>query len=1433
MIPLHFLASVSAIALTRSSEPPEPPVTDIDVSARYRYHRLYFTGSHFGGTNHIGLAEIRFFDWQTDTYRPVAVGVDGSDFFTGLPPANAFDGSTATYWNSGNGTLQHQLWAEFTEEVTVKSVVISVRTSGTAWPTDFDIVTSEDGVTWDVAQNFTEAGWSTGETRQYDLTGTATSKFIGLQINDTDDGATWCALTEVDFLDTDGNSHFDIEDTGYTVSASSQTDGADDNAVDANPSTFWATGSGGLPHWFKIDWGVGKKKRVTGVQLTVRGDSFRQDPSEFTLQGSHDNTTWVDLAEFTSIPAWSAGETRTFSGTPINNSLDPLWDQVTFLSGFTDIDLARPTDVDEGPLAKTNAWDGAATADSSISVTESVFGGSAYKQIHFASSGNDDFLYYDNTHINDLFPDTGEDFTWEGFVYHDNFAAVGQTDIIACFGSSGNRGYILCVEGGDFKLLYATSSTAFSTLTWDTSIVEDEWYHFALTKSGLNIELFINGVSQGTQAASAWYRPSGPEIRFGSHDSSAGNGLGGYLDEIRMTKAVRYVDDFAVPTEPYPRKKYVAPPAVVNFRIPPWRVPSDLTAFPVAVDLADMDATFWEDVDELGDNVRVITADGTRLPLDLTYFDKSAHEGRLFFKSDLSASVANEFQIYAEDSGTKAADDNEFGRDAVWADFTAVYAFSSLEDRTGNGADATLIGTASTFEYEQTSVGSDVGAHQGVAYDGTFFYVADTNEIVKYNSSWAVQATQADPIDAAGLTGMANHCGDPCIHGGELFIPIEQYPNSPYDAQWVCVFDPSDLSFIRKYDISSEGHEVSSITYDATNGYFVITDYTSAGYTVLHTYNTSFVHQGTISIPSTEQMQGIVFYDDFFWITTNGKKLYKMALDGSARTVAWTGAIDGYMEGIDVDPVSGDLFILFDGSPSAVYTFEATDSAGPAGWLNLSGAGNAKTSAVAELESWTIGASYIPEGTVQGAVVSYTEDASANTTRATLVQRSGTHFGIWNSTDSWFDPGDALANIGSEYRLHMTHDGTTERELFYHGYTRGADSPIARRPGAATTPVLYIGAEDADQNERVEGSVNYVYLRGDILSADWILFEALNWVNPRTVYEVIGNDANPTSKVDFTNPSADTDVSGWTVKSGSGPVRTTTRGLENQNCFSMGNQTTSYWTQTLAVPSEQNTPIDAGEVSVKIGWWQEGYDGDLDNGAPVIFFLDGSDDMLGARWHEPVDVAGDMGGWKYMEIDAVVPEGTRKVEFGFVAIRVTGIEISQYVTHIGPMVFYPTKDYTHEQIVFAEGDSTSGATSVSGTLNTYVNSEVWDGASVFLWDASASGEFYFEADVSSDSAVIAAGGCKLQCFVMHNSCQEQDSGYQYVEFYDASDTLIGSRVQFADQVAAPEEGTPRYMELDVPTDTDSIRIGSVGTRVSGTSLDSYTKWMGLNLLKPR
>jgi len=178
--------------------------------------------------------------------------------------------------------------------------------------------------------------------------------------------------------------------------------------------------------------------------------------------------------------------------------------------------------------------DGSATASTAQS---NFYGGSYY------FDGNDTLRYDNLSHIGT------DDFTVECWLYktsNNSYERVVTTSISTQ--SDMNAGFVLgrYVDPGTTYFTCGTASIAAST-----SIALNKWYHLAGVRKNGVAEFFINGVSQGTAAASTNLTNTDQVYVSGSYNSGS-EFLTGYVSDVRVYDGVaKYTSNF-VPASPDP-----------------------------------------------------------------------------------------------------------------------------------------------------------------------------------------------------------------------------------------------------------------------------------------------------------------------------------------------------------------------------------------------------------------------------------------------------------------------------------------------------------------------------------------------------------------------------------------------------------------------------------------------------------------------------------------------------------------------------------------------------------------------------------------------------------------------------------------------------------------------------------------------------------------
>ena len=172
---------------------------------------------------------------------------------------------------------------------------------------------------------------------------------------------------------------------------------------------------------------------------------------------------------------------------------------------------------------------------------------SATQQFKFGTQSNTLLPTAYQTVIDDTSLQYGtNDFTIEGWVYT-NVAGVVYGLINK--GASTPTGWSLEINASN-QLVWYSTGTAVKTST--TTIPASTWTYVAISRSGTNLYMFINGTLQGTAGTDSANYNQTTNMIIGA-TRALGNGLNGYLDDLRITRyTARYTASFAAPTAAFP-----------------------------------------------------------------------------------------------------------------------------------------------------------------------------------------------------------------------------------------------------------------------------------------------------------------------------------------------------------------------------------------------------------------------------------------------------------------------------------------------------------------------------------------------------------------------------------------------------------------------------------------------------------------------------------------------------------------------------------------------------------------------------------------------------------------------------------------------------------------------------------------------------------------
>ena len=186
-----------------------------------------------------------------------------------------------------------------------------------------------------------------------------------------------------------------------------------------------------------------------------------------------------------------------------------------------------------------------AVGDAQISTTQSKFNGSSLK---FDGSGDSLQLPH-----NADFSLGSEDFTIEFWlltnqnnigapVAHRSAAGAGATNWLVTLNYPTQDKLALYLSDG--------SSYVVNGLITTSSVNDGQWHHYAATRSGSSVRVFVDGILENTATTISSVSSTARILQIGNDED--GNYLNGYIDDLRITKGVaRYTSNFTPPTQPF------------------------------------------------------------------------------------------------------------------------------------------------------------------------------------------------------------------------------------------------------------------------------------------------------------------------------------------------------------------------------------------------------------------------------------------------------------------------------------------------------------------------------------------------------------------------------------------------------------------------------------------------------------------------------------------------------------------------------------------------------------------------------------------------------------------------------------------------------------------------------------------------------------------
>lgn len=110
---------------------------------------------------------------------------------------------------------------------------------------------------------------------------------------------------------------------------------------------------------------------------------------------------------------------------------------------------------------------------------------------------------------------------------------------------STNKGWICYINPTSIAFHWTTDGATNQEYTVSNSIILNQWFHLAVTRSGTNLRIFVNGTQIGSTGTLSGTIYNCSEVLRIAKDVSIGQDLNGWMDEVRISKGIaRWTSDF-------------------------------------------------------------------------------------------------------------------------------------------------------------------------------------------------------------------------------------------------------------------------------------------------------------------------------------------------------------------------------------------------------------------------------------------------------------------------------------------------------------------------------------------------------------------------------------------------------------------------------------------------------------------------------------------------------------------------------------------------------------------------------------------------------------------------------------------------------------------------------------------------------------------------
>lgn len=553
--------------------------------------------------------------------------------------------------------------------------------------------------------------------------------------------------------------------------------------------------------------------------------------------------------------------------------------------------------------------------------------------------------------------------------------------------------------------------------------------------------------------------------------------------------------------------------------VPNGVIGSALSGFPVPVDLSRLTPLQWSLVTSVyGYDIEARDLSNTIIPFFAVNCNKNKQRGVLWVKLDLTT-LANNYFYICIGGIPRSISYRRYYRNQTFSVFNNVNFWDDefgYFDAVGDNPIAEYSDMSGPWDSENASciISPNVLSHQGIYFDGTYWYTTDNNYIRKWlpGSPWIVVAFNNNPCGDIGYT--VNHIGDPDGYNGFLWVPCTYWDGGAvHNNKRIARFLLSDLSFAGSYDIQTYGGEATLTINNNTGRIYAADGYGGSPTTiVVYDANNDCNYLGSFTV-NVAGFNGMQLRRSKLYIHSNmtDKYIYKYNLETSTlepnHVIAPTGT---QAEGLAMD--DDYLYALYSTGIGVGYIHRVIPLEEWPGWD--SGVGSVcffknintiiqRYVVSGAFSQWTVGVSVIPAALGNHMIFSYgLMPFNVASCESFGLSSTGNRFFFGNSTDgNTFNPTVISAN--TLYRLHFVKNGTTSTTLYVDG-VGVSKAPCAARPVGAGVFAISLGnANDGGGTAPWYGTLGFATFYNGILSADWMAAERLS-ISNNPVFVILG-----------------------------------------------------------------------------------------------------------------------------------------------------------------------------------------------------------------------------------------------------------------------------------------------------------------------------------------